>query len=219
MSDYEDDRYEDDFDDDRYEDDFEDNFEDDRYDDDDFEDNFEDEDMGGGGMQEEDDDDGEGEFDYADEDEEDEKDDIVDFSFRQLDQIGIAENAEEMADARLNSQVEGGGRLAQIQQKRSAVNQTPEEEFRILVSEILTKQQLRLRLEPIDTTTIRRLIGELSLPKFKNPLAYILGYIAYTFHKDNRNINQDPRINSMLSEQVNMNMVIRYSRLWESFQV
>jgi len=185
MSDYEDDRYEDEFED-----------QDDRYD--------------------EPDDDGEDEFDYGDEDSEGD-DNIVDFSFRQMDQIGLAENADERNDARFGSQVEGAGRLAQIQQKRSAVNQTPDEEFRNLVSEILTKQQLRLNLEPIDSTTINRFIGELNLPKFKNPLAYVLGYIAYTFHPPggNSRIDQDRRITSLLSDQVNMNMVIRYSRLWE----
>ena len=215
MSDYED------YDQDNLQDDYydeEDNFQDEYDEQYDIEqDRFEDEIQEDEGYQEED----EREFDYADEDEdEDEKDDnIVDFSFRQLDQIGIAENADEMADARLDSNVEGGGRLAQIQQKRFAVNQTPEEEFRMLVSEILAKQQIRLRIEPIDASTIRRFIRELYLPKFKNPLAYILGYIAYTFHKDNLNIDKDVRITSMLSEQVNMNMVIRYMRLWESFDV
>lgn len=156
--------------------------------------------------------DDEGEFDYGDE----EDDNIVDFSFRQIDQVGIAENEEERIDARLSSQVEGSGRLAQIQQRRFDINQTPEEEFRVMVSEILTKQQLRLNLEPVDTTTIKRFISELKLHKFKNPLAYILGYIAYTFHTSTSGrIDQDRRITSMLSDQVDMNMVIRYSRLWE----
>lgn len=155
------------------------------------------------------------EYDYG-EDEDDEEserygreDNIVDFSFRQLEQV---QARDEDLDMPLGSTIDRGP-LADIMRRHEIMNLDPETKFKLDVNDILNKEVFYF--SETDKSVIKRTISKVPFIKYKNPLLYILGYYIYSDNLKKIPASKLRKINTYINDNsFSIAEVIKYARYW-----
>lgn len=151
------------------------------------------------------------------------KEQIVDFSYKQLEQIGLP--VDEDLDLPMGTQIMEKGYLRDIHQKMEIIHMDPRDRFKIEIQKILKDEHWDL--DPDDKKIIKKTISKLTFIQFKNPLTYVLGYIL------NQILPKQVPENKILSaglestikyikkytdeeSSVSMFEVLKYARYWQT---
>jgi hypothetical protein len=155
------------------------------------------------------------EYDYGEDVEDDEEmfahreDNIVDFSFRQLEQV---QARDEDLDMPLGTTVDKGA-LADIMRRHELMNLDPETKFKLDVQDILNKEVFYFT--ETDKSVIKRTISQLPFIKYKNPLLYILGYYIYSDNLKKLPASKKRKIDTYINDNsFSIAEVVKYARYW-----
>ena len=156
-----------------------------------------------------------GEYKDYPEDDAPEDDNIADFSFAQLDQVGIGADIGDITGQVLGTTIEGSSDLSKLQATRDQRTITPLEKFKIQVLDIISKRRVILGINQSDKVEIVNGILKLHLVQYKNPLAFVLGYIGSVSAEYNDR-KQIPKVfESMYTTEIDTAVVLKYIQWWK----
>lgn len=144
-------------------------------------------------------------------DDEDEKDNIVDFSYRD---IGPESRIGGYVDDDIEQSLGTGAVQIDIQYRTDI---DPQEQFTMDVQRIL-REETHLRLQRDEQSIIKRAIRKIPFIKYKNPLMYVLGYyVSIELQSGGSMLKKklklvEPYIRT--HNEITMFEILKYARYW-----
>ena len=156
-----------------------------------------------------------GEDDYGEEEQYGfrEEDELVDFSFRQMDQVHVYDSELNLP---IGSVIESGA-LANVMRCHELINMDPLTRFKVDVQSLLSRKDLLFGTA--DESIIKKTIPKMTFIEYKNPILYILGYYVRSFLTKNTDITQLPntimkKIQEYTDNRLSLAQVVKYARYW-----